>query len=210
MKRGSILILFSLILILSACKSSETKDEIIANQNECVKVEKESGVDIAFVLDSSGSMQKNDSENLRIDKAKVIVEEMTDEDRALVISFDKEAKLLTENTTDDKEVIISALDKIPSDQKYTNLAAGLNLAIDKFVKDDNQNPKIIIALTDGENAGETNEITEKINYDTYNHSLVASNQNITIYTIGLGNDVDEELLKNIASTTGGEILPHKG
>lgn len=205
-RKNLTLILFVLILILSACKDSEVKDEIITDKEECIKVEKEVGIDIAFVLDSSGSMQKNDSGNLRIDKVKVIVKEMTDEDRALVISFDKEAKLLTEHITDDKDVIISALNKIPSDQKYTNLAAGINLAIDEFSKNDNQNQKIIIALTDGENAGETDEITEKTDQYTYTHSLAASNQNIIIYTIGLGNDIDEDLLENVADITGGKYF----
>lgn len=209
-----ILTVFSLTFFLTACKNPTEQDnlnltEATTDTDGCVSVKKESGIDIAFVLDSSGSMQKNDIGDLRIKKAEVIVDEMDAEDRALVISFDKEAKLISEEFTDDSEKIISAFGEIASDQKYTNLADGLMLALNKFKKEENRNQKIIIALTDGENAGETDVITKKINQDTYNHALSASNENITIYTIGLGSDVDKELLENVATISGGKYFNAK-
>lgn len=140
-------------LFTAGCKDKATEDLILSETetetDECVKFQKEAGVDIAFVMDSSGSMQKNDPGDLRIEKAKVIVKEMMPEDRALVISFDKEANFMTNELTDDHETIISALNEIPSDKKYTDLAAGLDLAINEFEKVGNMNQKIIIALIKG-------------------------------------------------------------
>lgn len=189
-------------------KEVEENIELVNDLREidCGNIEKSYGIDFVLVLDSSGSMEKNDPEDLRIKDSKLIVEKMKDDDRALVISFDNEARLMMNGFSNDKDEIISALDKVASDKKYTNLGAALDMSINEFENDIIDRQKVIIALTDGENAGENEDLTEQMNINSYKQALNASNQNISIYTIGLGQDLDEGLLRSIAETTGGKYF----
>lgn len=76
----------------------------------------------------------------------------------------------------------------------TSIYSGIDAAISQLdsVKSSN---KVIILMTDGQD-GNTSKTLES----TKN----AASKKIKIYTIGFGDDVDEELLRDIASQTGGE------
>ena len=152
-------------------------------------------IDVILLLDSSGSMTGNDPEDIRLNAAREYVETLTEIDRAAVIDFDSYASVLCE-FTDSKQDIFSAIDKINSDGG-TMISNGMTTAISQFENAENpagEADKIIILLTDGQSS-----------YDT-SISLVAKKKGITVYTIGLGNNVEEKLLKEIAETTGGQYF----
>ncbi len=153
------------------------------------------GLDVVFVIDSSGSMSSNDSQNLRLEAARAFVEKLTEDDRAAVIDFDSSAYLLQE-FTNDHDALHNAINRIDH-SGGTDLAEGIELAINQFTNDSYMRPdtyKYIIFLTDG--------------YGYYDSSLTdkAIENNIVIYTVGLGNGVDDSLLQNIANNTGGKYF----
>ncbi|MGH4118052.1 cell wall-binding repeat-containing protein [Clostridium sp.] len=67
-------------------------------------------LDIALVLDSSGSMVDNDYKDIRLDVAKAFVDKLTDKDRAAIVDFDYSAILLSAFTSD-KEVTHTSQEK---------------------------------------------------------------------------------------------------
>ena len=201
-------------------------------------------LDVVLVIDSSGSMDWNDNENIRLKVAKEFVGKLSDKDRVGIVDFDSYAYSICELTYD-KEVAKTSIDSIDS-SGGTSLTAGIkeafkqfgssivsnfsllatseiqtqntseenqtnglsNLGIQRiqttkpsalqisFMSDENPEPrevlKYIIMLTDGDG-----------DYDSKLTSQAVQN-NVTIYTVGLGSDVDELLLTNIASQTGGK------
>ena len=201
-------------------------------------------LDIALVIDSSKSMQWNDSNNLRLEAAKGFVDKLGEDDQAAVIEFDNFASLKAA-FTNDKEVLHNAIDDIDN-QGGTAIYRGLQLAlkqfadlenslgidhsidttfvdmlelegleierttesnlkldsdtttgsaldIDLFDQTDRAAKRVIIILSDGQDS-----------YKNYKYSRLieeAINKGIMIYTIGLGDEVDEDLLKLLAHQT---------
>lgn len=147
--------------------------------------------DIVLAIDSSGSMDWNDPDDLRKVAAKQFIDAFLPEDQGAVVDFDGSADILI-HLTKSKDSIKTAIDTIDS-SGITNIDAAINTGIDELIssyaKEENQ--KIIILLTDGEG-------------DYYSSTTQrAINNKIKIYTVGLGSDVDEVLLETIAAATDG-------
>lgn len=146
--------------------------------------------DVVLVLDSSGSMRSNDPNNLRISAAKAFVTKMKNIDRSAVVDFDDSAKITTAFTSDIQS-LNNGLNAIDSNGG-TNIGAGVQLAYNLLKNNSGSDRnKIIMLLTDGDG-----------NYDP---SLTAqlAKDGIRVFTIGLTGDVNESLLKGIATGTNG-------
>lgn len=147
-------------------------------------------VDVALVIDSSGSMTSNDPQNLRISAAKSFITNMKVSDRAAVVDFDG-GVIVRQNLTDNKTSLSNALNQIDSSGS-TNIGAGVGSAYSILTtQSDSSHTRVVILLTDG--VGD---------YDT-NLSNQLKAQNIRVFTIGLTGQVDEALLKAISSVTNG-------
>lgn len=156
-------------------------------------------MEVAFVIDASYSMDTNDPDGIRKDTAKLFVDKLSENDKAAVISFTKTGKLLS-GLTNDKEALKTSIDSIVNDDGYnsnsgTALSEGMKLALQQFKNLDKETTKYIIELTDGE---------DNYSYDYEPLIQQAKDNNIIVYTIGLGSSVDDELLTNIAIKTGGK------
>lgn len=148
-------------------------------------------LDLALSIDSSGSMSWNDPQGLRRTAAKNFVDALLAEDRAAVIDFDSNA-LVLQGLTTDKTAVKTAIDRI-DDRGGTNIGAGVGAANNVLINnDDTDRGRVMILLTDGDGAWNSTYLTQ------------AKQNLITIYTIGLGNAVNETLLRNIAAETGGQ------
>lgn len=151
------------------------------------------GIDVVFVVDSSGSMDWNDETNLRHEAVKQFVDKLGENDRAAIIDFDNYAYVY-QNLTSDKIALKTAVNRIDS-SGGTNLSNGMNAAINIFTSADYTRTdayKYIIFLTDGDGTYSSSYTTK------------AANNNIVVYTIGLGDEVQEAVLKAIASGTNGK------
>lgn len=154
--------------------------------------QKMNGMDVVFVIDSSGSMKNNDKDNLRKEAAKRFVDKLGVTDRAAVIDFDSKAKVIQGFTFDHTAIYdgIDAVDSSGGTSLKAGISAGTGLFTEEYYRQDAY--KYIIFLTDGDG--------------TYSDSCTtaAKDAGITIYTIGLGKGVKESVLKKIASGTGGK------
>ncbi len=149
-------------------------------------------LDVALVIDSSGSMSWNDPSGLRKDAAKDLIDGLTSGDKVAVIDFDGSATLLI-SLGSNFALAKSMVDQIDS-SGGTDLGAGISMAIDHINDVSTSFSPLIIMLTDGEGS--------------YDESLttLAKDSSIRIYTIGLGDSVDENLLEEIATGTDGRYF----
>lgn len=176
-------------------------------------------VDVMFVIDSSSSMKKSDPHDYRKIIAKKFVDVLVSGDRAGVVDFDHNAILLCELISN-FETVKKAIDRIDSKgYAYTNIWDGVRVALEQLLGYElpepevpvllavqyllsisNKNIPIIILLTDGRGLYNV--------FNTLNHNLtqIAIENNVTIYTIGLGNQTNDYLLRSIAHATGGQYF----
>lgn len=151
-------------------------------------------MDIAFVLDSSGSMRSNDPEGYRKTASKSFVDALIEGDKACVVDFDSYASM-TQNLTGDFDAVKSAIENIDS-SGGTNIGAGVQTANNELIANsDSDRIKAVILLTDGSGS-----------YD-YSLTQQAKDNDIVIYTIGLGTSVNSTLLRSIAEGTDGMYFP---
>ena len=153
-------------------------------------------LDIALVIDSSGSMRSNDPKGIRKQATKELVDSLANNDRVSVVDFDSRAYLLTP-FTNNKDKAKAAIDKVDS-SGGTSLTAGIKMALEQFTKapdkgyEHRDSLKYIIMLTDGDGP-----------YDK-NLTKLARDNNVIIFTVGLGSGVKTTLLREIATETLGK------
>ena len=180
------------------------------------------GIDIVMAMDLSGSMQAQDLKPNRLEAAINVATEFvagrTDDKMGLVV-FAGESFTQCPLTTD-QSVLINLFRAIPDIELEDGTAIGMGLATAiARIKDSEAKSKVIILLTDGENnAGEITPETA---------AEMARTFGIRVYTIGVGTNgsapfpvqtafgiryqqvpvnIDEDLLRKIASDTGGEYF----
>ncbi|WP_161628822.1 vWA domain-containing protein [Thalassobacillus devorans] len=150
-------------------------------------------VDVVFSIDSSGSMDWNDPDDLRKTSTKNFVDKLKEKDRAAVVDFDSDAKVVVELTTDKQSVKVG-IDSINS-SGGTNLYQGVMEGVEELANNGNDDHnKFLIFLTDGDG--------------TWRDSAIdyANEHDVIIYTIGLGSGVQHDLLERIATSTGGKYF----
>lgn len=173
--------------------------------------------DIILILDRSGSMAALSSKppqplTLAKDAANSFVEQLNSKDQVGVISF---ATLATNpidlNLTSNFNLVENAINAInieSSSTQYTNIFDALHFAWQELIsaRSKETNSKVIILLTDGVANNPKNPQGRTESDDIkYAESLAlkesadVKKDNIIIYTIGLGNKINEPFLKSVAS-----------
>lgn len=173
---------------------------------------KEQALDIALVLDASGSMKKNDPNRLRVEAAKMFVHLLDRNDRASVISFSSRAypvtKLLSLNTKKNETTLLRSIDKMAATGKFTNLHDALLQGYKVLQQDkDSRREKHIILMSDGQmdlgNKERNLRLLEKT-LDKLTPKL--AKDNIKVHTIAFTKDSYIPLLKLTAEDTGGQFI----
>jgi Mg-chelatase subunit ChlD len=158
------------------------------------------GLDVVFMIDQSGSMSSNDGSGLRIEAAKRFVEQMRDQDRAGVVSFTSSATrrapltLLEDQTA--RTSVEAAIEAARRPGGSTSISAPMREMLDVYddaPQLDGARTWLAILLTDGVGS-----------YDT-SLTRQAAEDNVIVYTIGLGSGVDADLLRGIAEGTNGRF-----
>ncbi|WP_291964398.1 vWA domain-containing protein [Maribacter sp.] len=212
-----ILRLLALSAIIVALARPQTED--ISTRSKTTK-----GIDIVMAIDVSSSMLARDLKPNRLAALKDVAADFIKNrpnDRIGIVAYAGEGYTKTPITTD-KAIVLNALSEISYGQLDDGTAIGMGLATSvNRLKDSKAKSKIIILLTDGvNNSGFIEPQTA---------SDLALEFGIKTYTIGLGTngnalspvsynadgsfrfgmrqvEIDEELLKDIASTTGGRYF----
>ncbi|WP_270749824.1 VWA domain-containing protein [Fusobacterium hominis] len=205
---GKTLILSSIILMVIALARPQ-----ISSENKIIK---KNGIDIVVALDLSNSMLQQDFTPNRLEVAKHLLNrfiEKRPDDRISLIVFGGDAYTKVPLTFD-HSVVKDITSKLTTDDITSNnrtaIGMGLGIAINRL-KNSTAKSKVIILMTDGENnSGEMSPMGA---------ANIAKELGIKIYTIGIGakelrygpaliknNELDENLLKEIAETTHGEYF----
>jgi hypothetical protein len=164
-------------------------------------------VDVALIIDSSGSMSWNDPQNLRKEAAKNFVTAMQDKDQVAVVDFSSDlpgggdARVLfpLAPRTSDTSAIEAAIAQTGA-YNATNVRAGVQKGFEQLDGSTRPNAKAAILLSDGEhNTGG--------DYTDADHQPFKDN-GWPIYTVGLhvGGTAGETLLRDIAQDTGGQYF----
>jgi Ca-activated chloride channel family protein len=185
----------------------------------------EEGIDIALVLDVSGSMESVDFKPNRLEVAKDTIQKFVKErsgDRMSLVIFAGAAYTKIPLTLDNQVLLQSLSEVSVKSVKEQGTAIGMAMSVGiNRLKKSEASSKVIILVTDGDNnAGAISPETA---------SNLADDLNIKVYTIGVGTDktilpyesfgktmyqqieggLNEELLKNIAQSTEGEYFRAK-
>lgn len=153
--------------------------------------------DISFVIDDSGSMTSNDPQKLRIEAVENFIEILRDQDNYSIIKFESSADTIKELNDEPSE---DWQDNFRS-SGGTNITNGVTSGI-TTLSEENGNYKVLVLLTDGEDAGLSSKKEEIISE--------AIDKNITIYTIFLntGSNTNQNRTQDIsdlAVETGGSF-----
>ncbi len=192
---------------------------------ETTEVKTNKGIDIAMAIDISGSMLAKDLKPNRLEALKEVAADFVSgrvTDRIGLVIYAGEAYTKTP-VTSDKKIILGALNSLKFTQDIeggTAIGMGLGTAVNRL-KDSKAKSKVIILLTDGtNNAGFIDPLIA---------AELAEEYGIKVYTIGVGTngtalspvaiypngklryanvpvEIDEKLLKEIASKTGGKYF----
>ena len=155
----------------------------------------DSGSTICFVIDTSGSMEDNDADDIRLTAAKLIIERLNGSERVFIIDFDGKSRWVNANAWRgwDRETLKKAVGGLDH-RGGTDIGAGLaelRKALEQTgVPLDRAG---VVLLTDGLG-------------DYEDQALWFADNNIPIFTISLAGDENAQLLTDIAVTTGGEYL----
>ena len=211
-KIGKYLICLSFILLVVAMARPQLTEESAPVQ--------QNGIDIAMVLDVSGSMESVDFKPNRLEVARKTIEDFVEErsrDRISLIIFAGTAYTRIPLTLD-HNIVNESLQEISTtsvNEEGTAIGMAVSVGLNRLKKSE-ASSKIMILVTDGDNnAGAINPNTA---------AVLAKELGIKIYTIGVGTDktivpvqvfgrtkyqqyeggLNEELLKGIAETTDGK------
>ncbi len=167
--------------------------------------------DVLLLIDSSGSMNQNDPQRLRITGGKDYVGHLSYPDRIAFVDFDSVARLTKANVglsphhlntpahngVPNYNEALTDLDTI--DQSGgTNFGAAIQVGNNELIANGMKSHAWVeILLTDGQNNFAWQDALAR------SEAQRAKANGITIFTIGLSNDADAALLQEIAQTTGG-------
>lgn len=151
-----------------------------------VREVKRQGVDLLIAMDLSASMNAEDVNPSRLEKAKYEVLRLVERlngDRIGLVVFTGEAYLQTPMTVDYSALRmflnIAETEQMPSSS--TDFSAAMETAADAFESEDENNTnaaKVLMIISDGENHG-----------DSYDDALEQlREQNVAVYTLGIGTE----------------------
>ena len=189
---------FSSYILLNKKDFDEVVEKEIKRPNAVT--ENAASIDLAIVIDNSGSMDadslpQNDPGRLRYIVAKNLIDKLDPGDRVCVVHFETTAALQISFTAD-KQAAKNAVDDF-SNGGRTAMYDAIAIANDQFVTHSREEAKkMMVVLTDGiDNAS-------SVSLTSVAQTAVANN--VTIYTIGLGPSLDLDALTSLAQETGGQ------
>ena len=213
-----VLKLAALILLITAIARPQTVD--ISTKTKTTR-----GIDIIIAIDVSASMLAKDLKPNRLEALKNVAADFINgrpNDRIGLVEYAGESYTKTPITSD-KGIVLRSLKEI----KYNNIITGgtaigmgLGTAVNR-IKDSKAKSKVIILLTDGvNNSGFIDPQTASelaVEYGIKTYTIGLGTNGMALSPIALGRDgrfeygrvqveIDEDLLKEIASATGGKYF----
>lgn len=191
-----------------------------------IETVKRKGIELIIALDVSNSMNSNDIEPTRLERAKQAIGRLTDRlknDRIGLIVFAGQAYVQLPITSDypSARMFLNAVNTNIVPVQGTAIGSAINLAVSSFSQQEGIN-RAIIVITDGENHED----------DAMGAAKIAAEKGIKVYTVGMGTPkggpiptggsgnfftdregnviitkLNEEMLQQIAASGDGEYIP---
>ena len=164
-------------------------------------------LDTVIIMDRSGSMGWEYPSRLKQAKkaANSFVGKLGSDDRSALVSFSTTAEV-NKHLLNNHSVTQTEINSLKA-SGATNIGKAIELSNGEFASSEDDVLKIAILLTDGvankPNGDGFNENPDDVAY-AEDEALNAFNDGIKIFTIGLGSDINETMLQNIANSTGAQ------
>jgi len=171
-------------LVVSVSASGETIDRTIP-------------LNLCLILDHSGSMGGKSLETVKT-AACLLVDRLSPEDRLSVVVFDHRAKVLVPNQLIKDPESIKRQIKQLSAEGGTSIDEGLRLGIEELAKGKQDTVSQAFLLTDGENEHGDNDRCLKF-------AQLAASYNLTLNTLGFGDNWNDKVLEKIADAGMGTL-----
>ncbi|MBD6616971.1 VWA domain-containing protein [Komarekiella sp. 'clone 1'] len=153
-------------------------------------LDRKAPLNLCLILDHSGSMNGRSLENVK-KAATRLVDRLKSGDRLSVVAFDHRAKVLVPNQSiEDPEHIKKQINRLTADGG-TAIDEGLRLGIEELAKGKKDTVSQAFLLTDGENEHGDNNRCLKF-------AQLAASYNLTLNTLGFGNNWNQDVLEKIA------------
>ncbi len=154
-------------------------------------------LNLCLILDHSGSMMGKSLETVK-NAACLLVDRLSSEDRLSVVAFDHRAKVLVPNQLiTDRQQIKKQIMQLTADGG-TSIDEGLRLGIEELAKGKHDTVSQAFLLTDGENEHGDNERCLKF-------AQLAASYNLTLNTLGFGDNWNDKVLEKIADAGMGAL-----
>jgi Ca-activated chloride channel family protein len=154
-------------------------------------------LNLCLILDHSGSMMGKSLETVK-NAACLLVDRLSSEDRLSVVAFDHRAKVLVPNQLiTDRQQIKKQIMQLTADGG-TSIDEGLRLGIEELAKAKHDTVSQAFLLTDGENEHGDNERCLKF-------AQLAASYNLTLNTLGFGDNWNDKVLEKIADAGMGAL-----
>ena len=165
---------------------------VMANQ-----LERTVPLNLCLILDHSGSMEGRPLETVK-QAAVQLVEKLKEGDRLSVVAFDHQAQVIVPNQMiNDSASIKGKINKLRA-SGGTAIDKGLKLGIEELNKGRKESISQAFILTDGENEHGDNDLCLKL-------AKLATDYNITLNSLGFGDDWNQDVLEKIADAGGGNL-----
>ena len=170
-------------------------DALLALLTEC----QTRGIDLIFVLDSSGSVGSSNFQNVRSFVSNLVsqLEIGPDNTQVGLINFASSARIEFHlNTHQDSSSLLQAIANVPYTSGTTNTAAALTTLLTGFSTVNGARllqegiPRVAIVVTDGQSNSPTATVTAANNIHA---------SSITVYAVGVGSNIPIAELNAIAS-----------
>ncbi|MGJ5630637.1 vWA domain-containing protein [Nostoc sp. CALU 1950] len=147
-------------------------------------------LNLCLILDHSGSMNGRSLETVK-KAANRLVDRLNPGDRLSVVVFDHRAKVLVPSqSVEDPEKIKQQINRLNADGG-TAIDEGLRLGIEELAKGKKDTVSQAFLLTDGENEhGDNNRC--------FKFAQLAASYNLTLNTLGFGDNWNQDVLEKIA------------
>lgn len=156
-----------------------------------------SPLNICLILDRSGSMVGKPLDNVK-QAVGAFVDKLTIDDTISIIAFNHEAQVIVSNqNVTNKEAIRNSITSLSADGG-TAIDEGMRLGIQEINRGKEKRVSQILLLTDGENEHGDNGRCLKL-------AELASEYNITINTMGFGNNWNQKVLEAISDKANGSL-----
>lgn len=153
-------------------------------------------VNVAFVLDRSGSMRGNKIRAMKQAVA-LALDKLSDDDTVSITIFNHETAVLVPTTSArDRRNIMRLVDGI-RDEGGTKISRAMYSGLTELARAPQGRLTRMVLLTDGE--------TDKDEADCLNLADQAGRNNVSVAAFGVGNEWNDKLLTGIAQRSNGEV-----